>query len=288
MPTNPPHPPSVEASDEAALLAYFYEEAEPSPVLSPSLPPVPLSRRRRKQGPEAETSPLSMTALQSLAELDTSRTSRFRMGALENRWLERRRHRRAERVMLNAAIYVASALIIGAFVFVQLEDSMASNREAAERKIGAAQAERQQQLQRDERTALSTARLALTQPRWTDLLSYIHQGRQLLPMVRDHYTLWSYAPFHDPELRVVDREITRGRLERVHVRLEGSKPWASTIIMQRDGNAFKLDWHSFQDRFREKGSPSYLGDDHHLHLRLEEESLFRDRYFSTLELGNAH
>jgi len=46
--------------------------------------------------------------------------------SFESRWLARRQHCRSERVMLSAACYVALILIMGAVIFIQLEESAAS------------------------------------------------------------------------------------------------------------------------------------------------------------------
>jgi hypothetical protein len=231
-------------SGQDALLAFFDDElAQPGPVpIGPSV--------MQSTTPLIEPLPLTMTALQQLAAADSPM-----MDDLERTWVERRRIRRSESVMLNAALYVSAVFIIGAFAFVQLEDSVATNREAADREWVAAMNERQDIIAQDERKALATARLALTLPRWTEFLSYIKDGRNLLPKIRDHYASWSYAPFSDPDLRVIDRVEDAAGLASVHLRVDGSTDWASTIVMRKVNGTFKLDWDAFQRRFENSSDP---------------------------------
>lgn len=195
--------------------------------------------------------PLCMTALQKWASTNHGLAG---IDELERTWQERRRFRRSERIILNAALYVAATLIVGAFAFVQLEDSIASSRHEADRVWQMNLAERQTQLEREEREALATARQALTQSNWTGLLAFVKDSRQHLPKIRDHYRDWSYAPFHDPELQVLDRQETPRGLSSVRIGIDQTKNWSSAILLEKVNGKFKLNWNSFEDRFKDNSA----------------------------------
>ena len=240
---------------ENVVRAHFAEdgmEAKSEAMSGPArLTPVPMTPPEGPSAPfVAEHSPLTMTALQQLVAADG------RVGDLEQRersWIERRRTRRSERLLLNAALMVTGVLISGAFAFVKLEDSVASSRHQADRQWLMARNEHRAAIEAENREALAAAARALTQPKWTDLLSHVKDGRRLLSEIRDHFSEWSYAPFHDPELAVLGREEDDAGVLRVLVRVDGSKEWASTIVMQKVDGVFKLDWPSFQRRFDRAG-----------------------------------
>lgn len=245
--------------EQEAFLAFFYDEKSrdapdagmatkparlaPTPVTM--RPPTRVESFTARSVPD-ESWPMTMTVLQQLAAMDgkTSGT-----GGLERKWLNRRHVRQAERVMINAALSVAAVFITGAFAFVRLEGSVSSSREEAERQWLAARQERQAFIAEETEHALAVAEKALTQPKWTDLLSYIKDGRRLLPEIRDHYAEWSYMPFHDPDLRPIKVVENERGLARLFLRLDPATPWASTIVMEKVGGDFKLDWPSFQGRF---------------------------------------
>ncbi len=238
--------------EQDVLLSYFAETTEnPWPEKrreETELIPVPMTPpgERPVVNDVVEPDPLSMTALQQLVAADG------RVGDwdhLERTWLKRRRVRRSERLLLNAALSVTAVLISGAFAFVKLEDSVASSRHEANLQWLMARNERRAAIEAENRVVLETASHALTQPKWTGLLSHVKDGRRLLSEIRDHFSKWSYAPFHDPELGIVKREEDNHGGVRVSVRVDGSKPWASTIVMQKVDGVFKLDWPSFQKRF---------------------------------------
>ena len=141
--------------------------------------------------------------------------------------------------------------------------------------------EHQALITEDEREALATAKLALTQPRWTGFLSFVKDGRQLLPKIRDHYASWSYAPFSEPDLRVIDRVEDENGLASVHLRVDGSRDWASTIVMRKVDGTFKLDWEAFQRRFEGNSDSPYdlIGD-----FQLG-EAFLGDRHFLGVQEG---
>ncbi len=228
--------PSIREQEQ--LLAYFNDGPTPAPI-RPGPP---------KPRPVVAEDPLCMTSLQRWASLSHGLEG---IDDLERTWLERRRFRRTERLMLNAALYIAATLIVGAFAFVQLEDTIASSRHAADRVWQSNLAERQAILEKEERKALATARQALTQTDWTGLLTFVKDGRQHLPKIRDHYRDWSYAPFHDPELLVLDREESPHGLSRVRVAVNHSTAWSSAILLEKVNGRFKLNWDSFEDRFND-------------------------------------
>lgn len=232
--------------EEAALLAFFHDPPQSQQPLTPS-PMVPPSPGLEKPTLEENLDPLSMTALQHWAE-ESDGLDGF--DALERTWQDRRRFRRIERVMLSAALYVAATLITGAFAFVQLEDSIAATRDAADLEWQTNLTERQAQIDLEEREALATARQALTQSQWTGLLTFIKNSRQHLPRIRDHYREWSYTPFQDPDLRIVDREESSAGLHRVRVSVDGKQSKSNSILLEKVNGRFQLDWESFEDRFQ--------------------------------------
>lgn len=231
--------------EQEALLAHF--AGGPVPLPSP-MRPGPAS-----QLPIVAEAPLCMTSLQQWASINHRLDG---IDELERTWLERRRFRRTERVMLNAALYIAATLIVGAFAFVQLEDTIASSRNAADRVWQTNLAEQQANLEREEREALAAARQALTQPHWTGLLTFVKDSRQYLPKIRDHYRDWSYAPFHEPQLQVLDCEETHDGLSRVRVAVNPTKAWSSTILLEKVNGRFKLNWDSFEGRFNDPATGS--------------------------------
>lgn len=247
---------------EERLLSVFHDaeralrEVEEAEAL---LTPVPMAPPARQDGssrhPSAVSDPLTMTMLQSLVEPERRVLGPNRW---RRTWAERRRARRSEKMMLSAALGVTAVLITGAFAFMKLEGSVSSSRQAADRHWLAAVEAREAQIAEETAEAVATANLALTQPRWTDLLSFIKDGRRLLNEIRDHYSEWSYAPFHQPDIGVVGVEEDAAGVHRVTLRVDGSKPWASTIVMQRVHGVFKLDWASFEGRFDSQlaGRPS--------------------------------
>ncbi len=243
----------VDRDDERALLSVFEETGAEilssgapetvchGPVARPLHPPSSVSPRRH-----VDPDPLSMTALQQLVSRDRRLTG---LDQWESRWMARRRVRHSESAMLKVAFYVSVALVTGAVAFVKIEDSTMSSARAADLQWRAAMEAREVEVEKETQAALATATLALTQPTWMDLLSFIKDSRRFLPEIRDHYSRWSYAPFHEPRLEVIDRVIDERGLAGVHLRVDGLQPWASRIVMEKVGGVFKIDWHSFEGRF---------------------------------------
>ena len=128
------HEPSLH--EQEALLADFTKGPLSAPMRPEPAGPVPV----------AIEDPLCMTALQQWASTNHGLDG---IDELERTWLERRRFRHTELVMLNAALYIAATLIVGAFAFVQLEDTMASSRDAADRVWQSNLAERQATIERE-------------------------------------------------------------------------------------------------------------------------------------------
>ena len=259
------HEPSIH--EQEALLAHFTKGPLSAPMRSAPAGPAPV----------AIEDPLCMAALQQWASTNHGLDG---IDELERTWLERRRFRRTERVMLNAALYIAATLIVGAFAFVQLEDTMASSRDAAYRVWQSNRAERQATIEREEREALATARQALTQSDWTGLLAFVKDSRQHLPKIRDHYRDWSYAPFHEPDLQVLDREETPTGLSRVRVSVNHTKAWSSAILLEKVNDRFKLNWDSFEDRFKNPATRNHQP----FQFKLKDELPRATPYFSQPKL----
>ncbi len=253
----------------------------PRTFSAPVLPVVAAKRPVAKPWPERRATPspdLTMTMLQKLS------TSPIESGAggLEARWFLRLRHRRSERFMLTAALYVAAALLIGSLVFINLENSVASSRQMVEQQQLDHVSKWEQLLQESESEAIRTATVALTQPTWTGLLGHIKDSRRLLPLVREYYTQRPYVPFAKPRFELL--EISPDGSE-VHLRLDAAMPWSNTVIMHRVGDQFKLDWENY--RVGEK--PHANTDDEwpvdpFLKNRIGQHARYSDRYFFQMDV----
>ena len=251
---NPKEMPVPSIAEQEALIAHFGRQPvdgdKPSAQFAParrlplrSLQPVSLKPVESKASGEMHwldpESSLTMTKLQQLAA-DDDRSSGT--ANLERRWLARRQHRQAERLMLNAAFYVALALIMGAVIFVQLEESTASVRQAADQRYAVAYAQHQEMVQREQDQALIVAREALSQPSWMEFLAFIKDSRQLLPEIRDHFDQWPHQPLQQPRLHVLERVEDESGV-RVHLRL-GLGAEAKTLVMTKVAQSFKVDWEA--------------------------------------------
>ena len=242
--------------EQEALLAFFAETTPDPPAAQ--LVPVAMTPPLLVHGvpiQDASADALTMTALQQWA---ASSTSRHDADDLERTWFERRRSRRSERIMLNAALYVSAALIIGAFAFLQLEDAIATHRAAVDLDWQASKAEHQAQVQRDEREALAITRTALSQSHWTGLLPYLKDARQHLAQVRDHYIQEDSVSAQQLDLKIVATyEGTLG-LDRLRIHVDVSRAWKSSITLVKVEGTFKLDWESFQESFESYPNTSLM------------------------------
>jgi hypothetical protein len=143
--------------------------------------------------------------------------------------------------MLSAACYVALILIMGAVIFIQLEESAASERHAADQRDAESQARWLEQIERDQKQALFAARDALSQLSWMEFLPHIKDCRRLLAQIRDHFDRCPHKPFLQPYLEVVTHEVAEGSEVQVHLELKTSEGWKA-IVMSKVADSFKFDW----------------------------------------------
>lgn len=272
------------------------EEAVPAQQSAPCPNPIPEPRAQPRSHLKADTDSVPADEQAKLLAFFHDEDARERTKSfdetpgpshpdLENDWEaphSKPRQRGGERFLLTVALHIGAALFIGAFVFIQLENSIASSRQAADaQEIELTSHQKAREMYERER-ALYTAQQALTQPTWTELLPYICESRRLLPEIRDYYERWPYAPFTNPDLSFVKRHEDESGCT-IHLRLDAGKPWSRLVIMEKEGDAFKLDWEAFRLSHSSNLREAYgLLEDPVLTDRIEENEKKAAPYFGRI------
>ena len=265
-----------DADEQASLLSFFDDTEEDD---------VPAYEDESAVFPEpVYPEPIAPRTINRLADrISPEEVEARNLNKLEDSWVRGKRSNKSDRVFLGAALYIACALFVGAFVFIQLEDSVASGRQEQERHEAFLTESQTQAESRDLDLAMLAAEEALTQPDWTGLLSYVKDGRSLASTIRDHYDRWPYAAYSDPDFTFIKR-VADGPSVFIHFRVDAGKPWSRRVIMEKVDGQFKLDWEAYQlgqsDRF--KSEAGELINDPFLDFRLDQHEQYANQYFYEL------